>query len=137
MQDTQFKNELIDIDLEGKTLPAVTSADEGKVLAVDSSGEWAAEMPSGDKVYFCTSTESGLAETYNDLLTKLNNGISVFVFGSWTDSDGSYHQCLMLTKLFYETGQNTYTAIFCGASTGDMVLHYYVADSDETPLIFD
>lgn len=42
MQDTQFKNQLIDIDLKGKTLPAVTSADEGKVLTVDSSGAWTA-----------------------------------------------------------------------------------------------
>ena len=47
MQDTQFKNQLIDIDLEGKTLPTVTAADEGKVLTVDSSGAWTAATGGG------------------------------------------------------------------------------------------
>lgn len=80
MQDTQFKNQLIDIDLEGKTLPTVTAADEGKILTVDSSGSWAAAEGSGGGggvIYLEPILSNGfydLGISYNELLAYMQSG---------------------------------------------------------------
>lgn len=72
MQDTQFKNELIDIDLEGKTLPAVTASDEGKVLAVEEKSVQAAVLVPEETFVFT-----------NGIMTEINmQNKSLFVEGA-------------------------------------------------------
>lgn len=65
-----------ELGVGGSDLPVVTSADEGKVLAVNASGEWVATMPSG-MVINGTLTESDITmdKTAGEIYQALTNGI--------------------------------------------------------------
>lgn len=59
----------------GSALPEVTSADEGKVLAVNDSGEWAAE-----NIFFKTTDNDGtLDKTAGEIDSALRAGKYVFI----------------------------------------------------------
>lgn len=52
----------------GSSLPSVTSADAGKVLAVDNSGVWGAQTPaSGGGVLVVTETDGTLDKTWQEI----------------------------------------------------------------------
>lgn len=59
----------------GSELPDVTAADEGKVLAVDSDGEWAAE-----NIFFKTTDNEGtLDKTAGEINNALRAGKYVYI----------------------------------------------------------
>ena len=58
----------------GGGLPEVTSADAGKVLAVDNSGVWGAQEPIGKKfIVTLTPTSLDLSGTANKTLNEVNS----------------------------------------------------------------
>lgn len=89
----------------GGGLPEVTSADEGKVLAVNSSGEWAAEQ----KVFYLIYDEG--ENTYNltpeQAFELLRTGVQVVEYGGYVDPDDT-------TTVF--AGRNEYVQLFYDAS---------------------
>lgn len=102
----------------GSALPEVTSADAGKVLAVNNSGEWAAE----NKILIVTDTEGTGNFTFNDLLSALNAGSIVYLINTW--EDGALASVLIGLNYDGENyhatfGDNMFTA---GSSTENMVI---------------
>ena len=109
----------------GSDLPVVTEADAGKVLAVNGSGEWAAEFPFYEIT--CT-TEDGLNfylnKSYNDVIDAVENGKIPIVTGTipndthksyalanvGVDSDGTY----ILTCHFFNGDFRDFTALHAG-----------------------
>ena len=60
----------------GSSLPSVTSADKGKVLAVNASGEWAAE----NKIAIIHESEEGvLDKTWKEIFDLLSAGVITFI----------------------------------------------------------
>ena len=60
----------------GSSLPSVTSADAGKVLAVNASGEWAAEQ----KIAYINRSDSDvLDKTWNEINTLMRNGVICYI----------------------------------------------------------
>lgn len=80
----------------GSDLPEVTSADEGKVLAVNNSGEWAAE----NKILIVIEDEA-LNKTWNEIYSALNNFELVLVF-SVAENNAT---CALVVSAIYDGEQ--------------------------------
>lgn len=74
----------------GSSLPSVTSADAGKVLAVNGSGEWAAE----EKIVFISATTEDNVETLNktaqELYDLMSSGAIVLLPLTYYDNEDNF-----------------------------------------------
>ena len=105
----------------GSSLPPVTSADVGKVLAVNASGEWAA----GVKIL--TLTANDISDyTYNDMVGFISNG-TIVVLSILNENDYTMN---ILTNAIYTEVQYE---VFFGGFEG--ITCY--ADSPDSPLNLD
>ena len=88
----------------GSDLPIVTEADAGKVLAVNASGEWAADYKT---VYF--STPAGNI-SYNIAKNFLTKGIIV-ICGNILDNPNIIG---LLIEVLYNSDDDLYVVVFSG-----------------------
>lgn len=69
----------------GSSLPSVTSADEGKVLAVNASGEWAAEQKIFKLIYDEEENQYNL--TPEQAFELLRTGVQIVDYGGYIDPE--------------------------------------------------
>lgn len=110
----------------GSDLPEVTSADAGKVLAVNASGEWAAES-----VYFRINDNEGvLDKTADEIDSALRAGKYVFIVCVLSDSS-VFHQPVVECQID-ESGYS----IFSLASASTPLL-YVAVSANDYPILAD
>lgn len=109
----------------GSSLPAVTSSDAGKVLAVNGSGEWAAEQYAGYDIVIKVD-DSKLDENitsdmihllkgdYNSCIAKSMAGypIIALVYGVYSDEQEVYAQNFMVYGTYVDKGDSN-SIIIC------------------------
>lgn len=105
----------------GSSLPEVTSSDEGKVLAVNASGEWTAELKA---IYFSSPTGNISYNIAKDYLTK---GIIV-ICGNLLDNPTSIG---LLLGVFYNSEAELYAVVFIDGSV------LVSSDPDDDQMVWD
>ena len=105
----------------GSSLPEVTSSDEGKVLAVNASGEWTAELKA---IYFSSPTGNISYNIAKDYLTK---GIIV-ICGNLIDNPTSIG---LLLGVFYNSEAELYAVVFIDGSV------LVSSDPDDDQMVWD
>lgn len=116
-----------DGDPLGGGLPAVTSADEGKVLTVNSEGAWGAEMPSGvDDFYIGFNWENDYRikadKTYQEIVAAAKAG-KVLKARPILDESGFTYQNLIIDGIYFENEQPSLFVLY--VSYYDLISYTY------------
>lgn len=96
--------------VESAQLPTVSSIDNGKVLTV-ANGAWGV---GNGQIYFVTQTETGIAESYNELKALVSNNIPVFITMYNDELEGS-EAYVIYSLSSLEKHNEIYFASFAGA----------------------
>lgn len=130
MQNTQLYNRIMtDLENEGKTLPAVSGTDEGKVLTVNSDGEWeAGEASGGGQVMHLTNVDGVLNATWQEIHDAQAAGTIVYEAGGDTEVSG-----VTIFAGTYTDDGSYYVAI----SWSDTSTGYVINDPDGYPVFYD
>lgn len=100
-------------------LPAVTSADAGKVLAVNDSGVWGAQEPSGGALYVEVDNNDNTSHSATEIKNALDAGSAVFAVYK-----GIIYSCYNYDNLNDD-------AYFIGLSSVGMLRAYSIDNSKE------
>lgn len=118
----------------GSSLPSVTSADEGKVLAVNASGEWAAEVKN-NVIYFTVDENTTLNATWQEIHDYLINGQPVAVLDNYSEEGISETVVSYIYGAYYdaESENKKYWVVVVNVILNQMSL--YGADNTDEPLV--
>ena len=84
----------------GSSLPSVTSADAGKVLAVNGSGEWAA----GEQGIYFMSEDNEVTFSFNDIITLVKNGVTPKLYQEIEEDGYMFYSYTPFTRASLDDG---------------------------------